>query len=208
MCDKANLASETIKNDYKTCITYYDRHLLEQSIAERKIIGEFEEALGKEEFVMFLQPQTNEQGKMLGAEALVRWQHPERGLLGPYAFIDVLEKTGLIHELDKYMWEQAAKKLGEWKKRGKKSIIYRLIFLQKDFYFINIYKVLVGLTKISDFSKKLKLEITETALMSNFEKNIAVLNRLQEYGFCIEIDDLEADILPEHVEYSGRCAEN
>ncbi|MEE1179897.1 MAG: hypothetical protein U0K72_07965 [Lachnospiraceae bacterium] len=50
MCDKANLASETIKNDYKTCIAYYDRHLLEQSIAERKIIGEFEEALEQEEF--------------------------------------------------------------------------------------------------------------------------------------------------------------
>ena len=82
---------------------------------------------------MFLQPQTNEQGKMLGAEALVRWQHPERGLLESYAFIDVLEKTGLIHELDKYMWEQAAKKLGEWKKRGKKNIIYRLIFLQRIF---------------------------------------------------------------------------
>ena len=190
MCDKANLASETIKNDYKTCITYYDRHLLEQSIAERKIIGEFEEALEKEEFVMFLQPQTNEQGKMLGAEALVRWQHPERGLLGPYAFIDVLEKTGLIHELDKYMWEQAAKKLGEWKKEGKEEYHISVNISAKDFYFINIYKVLVGLTEKYQISpKKLKLEITETALMSNFEKNIAVLNRLQEYGFCIEIDD-------------------
>ena len=190
MCDKANLVSETIKHDYKTCIAYYDNRLMEKSIAERGIIGEFEQALERGEFVMYLQPQTNEHGEALGAEALVRWQHPERGLLAPIKFIEVLEKTGLIHELDKYMWEQAAKKLSEWKKAGKEKYHISVNISTKDFYFVNIYKVMVGLVQKYEIEpKKLKLEITETALMSNFQKNMEVLDHLREYGFPIEIDD-------------------
>ena len=64
---------------------------------------------------MFLQPQVSTDGRVLGAEALVRWQHPVRGLVYPGEFIDIFEKSGLIYRLDKYMWELAVKKLREWK---------------------------------------------------------------------------------------------
>ena len=70
--------------------------LFESSIEERRIIGEFERAISNNEFEMYLQPQVDSSGNLYGAEALVRWQHPERGLLSPAIFIDVLEKTGFI----------------------------------------------------------------------------------------------------------------
>ena len=138
MCDKANLASETIKNEYKSNIAYYTERLFESSIEERRIIGEFERAISNNEFEMYLQPQVDSSGNLYGAEALVRWQHPERGLLSPAIFIDVLEKTGFIYNIDPV---------------------------------------------------NLNIEITETTLMSDFDKNMGIIRLLQNYGFNIEIDD-------------------
>lgn len=190
MCDKANLASETIKNEYKSSVAYYTEHLLEKSIEERKIIGEFDRAMDNEEFVMFLQPQVDVSGKPFGSEALVRWQHPDKGLLAPGVFIDVLEKTGFVYRLDRYMWDKAVKQLAEWKKRGINDYHISVNISTKDFYLIDVYETFVGLVEKYDIDPKLlKLEITETALMSDFNKNMVIINRLQKYGFDIEIDD-------------------
>lgn len=190
MCDKANLASETIKNEYKSSVAYYTEHLLEKSIEERKIIGEFDRALDNEEFVMFLQPQVDVSGKPFGSEALVRWQHPDKGLLAPGVFIDVLEKTGFVYRLDRYMWDKAVKHLAEWKKRGINDYHISVNISTKDFYLIDVYETFVGLVEKYDIDPKLlKLEITETALMSDFNKNMVIIKRLQKYGFDIEIDD-------------------
>ena len=190
MCDKANLASETIKNEYESSVAYYTEHLLEKSIEERKIIGEFDRALDNEEFVMFLQPQVDVSGKPFGSEALVRWQHPDKGLLAPGVFIDVLEKTGFVYRLDRYMWDKAVKQLAEWKKRGINDYHISVNISTKDFYLIDVYETFVGLVEKYDIDPKLlKLEITETALMSDFNKNMVIIKRLQKYGFDIEIDD-------------------
>lgn len=190
MCDKASIASETIKNNYQSCIAYYNEDLLEKSIEERRIIGEFERALINEEFVMFLQPQVDYSGYAHGAEALVRWQHPERGLLSPAVFIDVLEKAGLIYKLDRYMWEKAADKLSKWKGTPMERYHISVNISTKDFYLIDVYETFTGLVEKYDIKpEKLKLEITETALMSDLEKNMEIIRRLQKYGFLIEIDD-------------------
>ncbi len=190
MCDKANLASETIKNDYHSSIAYYDDELLKRSIEERRIIGEFERALEHDEFVMFLQPQVDKTGNAYGAEALVRWQHPDRGLLSPAVFIDILEKSGLIYKLDRYIWEKAAKKLAEWKKKNAGEYHISVNISTKDFYLVDVYETFTGLVRKYEIDPEmLKLEITETALMSDFKKNMEILKRLQDFGFKIEIDD-------------------
>lgn len=87
MVDKANIAANTIKNNYDCCVAYYDEHLLEISIEQRRLLGEFEPALQNDEFVMYLQPQVKRDGAAKGAEALVRWVHPSRGILTPYALL-------------------------------------------------------------------------------------------------------------------------
>lgn len=190
MCDKAFIASETIKNNYETNIAYYDDKLLKRTLEERRVISEFEGAIEKKEFKMFLQPQVNTHGKAYGAEALVRWQHPERGLLSPFFFIDILETTGLIYKLDMYMWECAAAKLSEWKKKGDTVHYISVNISTKDFYLIDVYEVITSIVKKYDIEPKmLKLEITETALMSDLKKNMEVIKSLRDYGFKIEIDD-------------------
>lgn len=190
MCDKAYIAGEMVKNDYHNCVYYYNADILKKSIEERRVIAEFERALSQEEFVMFLQPQVDGNGVVHGAEALVRWQHPERGLLSPFFFIDILEKAGLIYRLDHYIWEKAAKQLSEWKKQGKGDYHISVNISAKDFFLIDIYETFVELVRKYGISPgKLKLEITETTIMSDFEKNMDVIRRLQEYGFNIEIDD-------------------
>lgn len=69
-----------------------------------------------------MQPQMNRDAKMLGAEALVRWIHPEKGQIMPGDFIPVFEKNGLISDIDKYMWETACKQLKKWKEQGREDI--------------------------------------------------------------------------------------
>ena len=190
MVDKANIAADTIKNDFDCCVAYYDGHLLEISIEQRRLLGEFEPALQKDEFAMYLQPQVNCDGVAKGAEALVRWVHPSRGILTPYAFIDILENAGLIYKLDLYIWEKAAQKLAEWKEKGYGSYHISVNISTKDFYIIDIYETFTGLISKYDIpASKLHLEITETTLMTDFEKNMNIIHKLQDVGFRVEIDD-------------------
>lgn len=190
MVDKANIAADTIKNDFDCCVAYYDGHLLEISIEQRRLLGEFEPALQKDEFAMYLQPQVNCDGVAKGAEALVRWVHPSRGILTPYAFIDILENAGLIYKLDLYIWEKAVQKLAEWKEKGYGSYHISVNISTKDFYIIDIYETFTGLISKYDIpASKLHLEITETTLMTDFEKNMNIIHKLQDAGFRVEIDD-------------------
>ena len=190
MVDKANIAADTIKNNYDCCVAYYDEHLLEISIEQRRLLGEFEPALQNDEFVMYLQPQVKRDGAARGAEALVRWVHPSRGILTPYAFIDILENAGLIYKLDLYIWEKAAQKLAEWKEKGYGSYHISVNISTKDFYIIDIYETFTGLiNKYGIAASNLHLEITETTLMTDFEKNMNIIHKLQGVGFRVEIDD-------------------
>lgn len=190
MVDKANIAADTIKNNYDCCVAYNDEHLLEISIEQRRLLGEFEPALQNDEFVMYLQPQVKRDGAAKGAEALVRWVHPSRGILTPYAFIDILENAGLIYKLDLYIWEKAAQKLAEWKEKGYGSYHISVNISTKDFYIIDIYETFTGLiNKYGIAASNLHLEITETTLMTDFEKNMNIIHKLQGVGFRVEIDD-------------------
>lgn len=139
---------------------------------------------------MYLQPQIGEGGKVIGAEALVRWQHPERGLVFPGDFIGVFEKTGLIYKLDEYMWELAAQKLKEWKDAGEEELHISVNISARDFYYMDIYEKMTSLVEKYGISPaRLKLEITETAMMTEMKNQITLLERLRDYGFQIEIDD-------------------
>lgn len=190
MLDKCKIAIESFKGDYNTFITYYDQTLLEKSLYERKIVSEFDKALNEGEFKMFLQPQYSPQGNILGAEALVRWQHPIRGMIYPSDFIEIFEKTGIIHKLDFYIWETAAKKLSDWKKREFNHLYISVNISAKDFYYMDVYEKLTYLVNKYDIDpKNLKLELTETALMTEINNPLEIIQKLRSFGFLIEIDD-------------------
>ena len=190
MYDKAAMTIEDIRGNMETTVAFYDSSIMDKQIRDKRIVSEFEDALSRGEFVMFLQPQINASDeKIVGAEALVRWISPEKGLIPPMEFIPVLEKSGLIHKLDQYMWEEAAKKLAQWQERGNGMYI-SINISAKDFYYCDIYKFFTELVeKYKIQPQKLKIEITETVLMQDVNAHRAILQKLNDYGFTIEMDD-------------------
>lgn len=190
MCDRASLAIKSIKGSYQDIIAYYDNHLRESYVNEQKITGEFDDAIESGQFRIFLQPQISVDGRTLGAEALVRWVHPERGLIPPNEFIGIFERTGLISRLDMYVWELACIQLKEWQCLGRENYHISVNISPKDFFFTDIYEVFTGLVeKYGINPQKLRLEITETAIMSDTSNQLALIERLRGYGFAVEIDD-------------------
>ena len=190
MCDKANLAIKTLNENYDKSIAYYNDTILNNTIEEKQLVGDFDNALAEKQFCMYLQPQTTSEGKVLGAEALVRWQHPKRGLIFPGDFIEVFEKTGLIYRLDKFVWELAVQKLAEWQKNGRDDLYISVNISTKDFYYMDVYKTITNLVeKYEIIPSTLKLEITETALMTGTADEFERIERFRKYGFQVEIDD-------------------
>lgn len=190
MYDKANMAIKSAHGDYQKTVCYYDAKMLEQMVSEKNVINEFDSALRNRQFSMYLQPQVDVDGRLLGAEALARWQHPEKGLMFPISFMSVIEKSGLIIKLDQYMWELAAAKLRDWKERGREDLCISVNISAKDFYYEDLYELFTQLVKKYGIQpENLKLEITETVLMSDLELHLKTLGKLQKEGFSIEIDD-------------------
>ncbi len=190
MCDGAYLAIESEKDSFRNSIAYYGDMLRHEYMGEQKILGEFENALQEGQFAIFLQPVVSSSNSCKLAEALVRWIHPEKGIVAPSFFIPLLEKTGYIYKLDQYVWEQAAKRLAFWSTRGFDDMAISVNVSVKDFYYVDIYEHLVALVEKYDINPaRLKLEITESVFMNEKERQIEIINSLREYGFIIEIDD-------------------
>lgn len=190
MCDRAYMTINSIKDSYTEAIAYYDEKLRESRLHEKRITGEFNEAIRKGQFCMFLQPQIDSYGNVRGAEALVRWFHPERGIIPPLKFIGIFEKSGLIGNLDHHIWELACMQLKKWKDSGRENYHISVNISPRDFYFMDIYEIFTGLIEKYDILPgNLKLEITETAVMTDSKNNLKLIDRLREYGFSVEIDD-------------------
>ena len=190
MCDRANLAIKTIKDSYSNIVAYYDNHLRDSYLNEQKVISLFEEALAKDQFCIYVQPQTQVDGKVLGGEALVRWIRPAEGMIPPSMFITVFEQSGLISRLDRYIWELACIRLQKWSNEGLRHNYLSVNISQKDFYVLDIYSIMTGLVKKYQINpRNLHLEITETAIMNNPQSQLPLIDKLRDFGFLVEIDD-------------------
>ena len=189
MVDKVSLVIMKSKGNMSNYILYYDENSYRNDIFKQQLIGEFETALNENQFCMYLQPQTDKDGNMLGAEALIRWNHPNMGLIMPGAFIECFEDAGLIYRLDNYIWEEAAKQLKIWKDSGYNYYI-SVNISAKDFYHIDVYQTFKNLvSKYGIDTDKLHIEITETALSEDKQEAHKTIERLHDEGFIIEIDD-------------------
>lgn len=189
MVDKVSLVIMKSKGNMSNYILYYDENSYRKDIFKQQLIGEFETALNENQFCMYLQPQTDKDGNMLGAEALIRWNHPNMGLIMPGAFIECFEDAGLIYRLDNYIWEEAAKQLKIWKDSGYNYYI-SVNISAKDFYHIDVYQTFKNLvSKYGIDTDKLHIEITETALSEDKQAAHKTIERLHDEGFIIEIDD-------------------
>lgn len=190
MFDKAALAIKNISENYSVNVAYYDNDMLSILKKNREVINAFNDALNNNHFKMYLQPQVRcSDEKVVGAEALVRWETEKGEIHSPASFIKILEDNGLIHELDKFIWEKAVQLLQKWQLLG---IDYHISVnvSTRDFYLIPLYETFTSLvTKYGIPPQKLKLEITETALVHDLKRHKKIITELQKFGFTIEMDD-------------------
>lgn len=190
MCDRANMALETIKADRGKQVAYFKEKMREQMLREQILYVELNRAIKRKEMTIYLQGLYDVNKNVVGAEALVRWNHPVRGVLSAGIFVEALEENGLIVNLDQYIWELACEQLQKWKKEGKEGLFLSVNISAKDFDAIDVCDVLKNLVDKYEISpQKLRLEITETALMKDVDRNLRVINELRKSGFIVEIDD-------------------
>ncbi|MCR4909009.1 MAG: EAL domain-containing protein [Lachnospiraceae bacterium] len=190
MCDRARLAKQEIKGNTLTNFAVYDDKIRLQQRRISEMTSQMQIALDNGEFVMYLQPKIDlKTDKICGAEALVRWSHPTKGLHTPGEFIPLFESNGFVKKLDEYMWDSAASYLKRLQEIGKLLPISVNI---SRFHVNNtdLVRVLTGLTSRYGIEPRLlELEITETLFADNAEDLYATMQRLKDAGFIIEMDD-------------------
>ena len=189
MFDRAHLALSRIRDDYKTHIAYYDSKIREKVLWDQKISAMLPDAIADMQIRPYLQPITDRDGKVVGAEALARWIHPEHGFMSPGMFIPVFEKNGMIVELDRHMWRCACRILSDWK--GVHDDVFLSVNISpKDFYFFDVVKEIRSLVEEYAIEpSKLRIEITETIMMNDSEERMKTLETFRQLGFIVEMDD-------------------
>ena len=187
--NSARLATTIIKDNTKSPVAFYDDKLREEIIHNQMISNQLTEAINTRQIKPYLQPIVDSRGMLVGAEALVRWIHPEEGFMNPGAFIPIFERNGLIANVDKHMWKCACEILADWKKRNIESFI-SINISPKDFYFMNVVSELKSLVEEYEIKpEKLRIEITETVMASDSVDVFEIVTELREYGFIVEMDD-------------------
>lgn len=186
--DNSALARQSIKNDSISNIAFYKEELKQNARTRKFVEDEMEQALIAGEFVMFLQPKYSiSQNKIIGAEALVRWIHNERGMIPPMDFIPIFEQNGFVLKMDAYIWKQACKTIRRWMDAGYEPIPISVNMSRKHLQNKDFIKTLNDLTAEYQIERKyLEIEITETA---SEEDMINGIQMLKENGYTLLMDD-------------------
>ncbi|MFP4016229.1 MAG: EAL domain-containing protein [Halanaerobiales bacterium] len=187
----SSLALHRTLDDSDSSYQFYNPEMNEKLIKDIDLDNAMRIALDEDQFLLYYQPQYDISGEeIIGLEALIRWVHPEQGLISPGAFIPVAEENGLINSIGLWVLEEAARQVVEWSNRGLKEVkvavnIATSQLMQDDF--VNVVSDIINSTGLS--ADLLELEITERAMVTNVDKTIDQLKRLKELGIKIAIDD-------------------
>lgn len=174
--DRYQLYSSSIANNS------FERLVLENSLRR---------ALERHEFRLYYQPQVDlRTGKVIGAEALIRWQHPDLGFIPPMEFIPIAEETGLIHPIGEWVLKTACEQKKAWDEQGFKSFRVSVNLSARQFHYANLVDMVGDTIRKSGIDPKdLDLELTESTIMDRLEETTLTLKRLKNMGTHISIDD-------------------
>ena len=188
---QADLAMYQSKAAGRNTLRFFDKKM-QAVVTERAALdADLREAVRQEQFVLFYQPQVISDGHVTGAEALVRWKHPQRGMVSPAEFIPRAEETGLILPLGQWVLEAACAQLVKWASQPDTQNLTLSVNIsakqmhQPDF----VAQILAPLKHTGADPRRLKLELTESLLVSNVESAIAKMAALKTHGVCFSIDD-------------------
>lgn len=191
ICNRAVVAAESVRGLHGNDVIFYDDQMRERQLLERAIQESMQEALDNRQFSVFFQPKHDVRaGVTGGAEALVRWQHPELGAISPGVFIPIFERNGFIAKLDLFVWEEACKEVKRCVDLGLPVVPISMNASRLDFDMPDLPE------RVADLADKhgvdcslLQVELTETAYTDNPEAVIEMLSDLRGRGFSVALDD-------------------
>lgn len=190
MFDRAFIAIAGVKHDAEIKIAYYEDNARDQLLWGQKITEQLDTAIITGQIVPYLQAQVSREGKVVGAEVLVRWIHPEEGFMPPAKFLSILEKNGMIGKIDQYIWECACRILRRWSFEGREDLYLSVNISPKDFYMMDVPEIIIGLAEKYELNRKrLRLEITESIMMDDIDEKLKTIDKLRDAGFIVEMDD-------------------
>ncbi|MBQ8923730.1 MAG: EAL domain-containing protein [Lachnospiraceae bacterium] len=194
--DYAKIACNNIRGNFQESIAFYDSNLQKNAIFSERLVHDIYEGLDNGQFKVFFQPKYDIQcdtPRLRSAEALVRWKHPEFGMVSPGQFIPLFENNGLIQKVDHFVWHDVAANIRRWKDEIGYSIPISVNMSRIDICDANIVNRIKRLLKEFDLKPgDFHLEITESAYSSDTERLMDVIDEFREIGFLIELDDFGA----------------
>ncbi len=190
----ANTARMSAKSQEEQRITFFDQRMLGRQIWDRKVEESMEAALRNEEFQVYLQPKYSPADeRLVGAEALVRWDSPTEGVISPNRFIPIFEENGFITQLDDYMISHVAKLQAEWTIQGKKMVPVSVNISRAHFSQEGLAEHICQLVDAYGPKHELiELEVTESAFFDDKDTLIETVKQLKAYGFTVSMDDFGA----------------
>lgn len=191
LVQQADLAMYKAKQEGRNNFQWYTNDL-NQRVSERlSIRNELQRAIENENFEIYYQPQVSARtGRVVGIEALLRWNHPTKGVVSPALFIPIAEDTGQIVQLGSWVLDTACSQLKELERCGVQDICVAVNISPVQFQRGNFVETVKAvLAKYDVTPSRLELEVTETVLLNNTEKAIVTLNQLKDVGVAIAIDD-------------------
>lgn len=191
MCDLAQIALVSIKHKYGIYYAVYDDSMRQKIMLEHQLSNYMEQALVQKQFLVYLQPKHNiKTGAISGAEALVRWIHPELGFISPGDFIPLFERNGFITKLDRYIWNEVCALLQRWLKEGRKVLPISVNASRADFESKTLTEKICKMVDSYNVPHELiHFEVTESAYTDNPQQIINAVSTLRAMGFLIEMDD-------------------
>jgi EAL domain-containing protein (putative c-di-GMP-specific phosphodiesterase class I)/GGDEF domain-containing protein len=191
MINCAMLAQNMTKNRKECNYTFYTEELDKQFKENKEMSREMEDAMDQHKFLMYLQPMVDLRSfQIVAAEALVRWDHPEKGILSPYAFLPLFEGTSVIEKLDYYMWEECCKTIRRWIDNKIEPTPISMNISPIHFESTKFIDKLNSLVEFYLLDKKmLILELPERGIASGSASVINVIRTLSENGYVISIDN-------------------
>ena len=191
--DRARTACSMARGHYKEHLIVFDETIQEKELLGQRLLGDLRRALDNFEFEVYYQPKFNIQSDppgLVSAEALIRWQHPDLGLIPPDDFVPLLERNGKISEVDHYVWDQAARQVARWRAHFGMTIPVSVNLSRVDVFDPKLEHTLDGILEENGLEHDaLKLEVTETAYTENAEEVIRVVESLRSKGYTVEMDD-------------------
>lgn len=191
--DYARVACQKLRSSYVSSFAFYNDEQHSKELFAERLINDMDKALSEKQFKVYYQPKysiSGDRAQLSSAEALIRWFHPEFGMVSPGQFISLFEDNGLIQKLDRFVWNEAAVQIKQWKEIYGIDIPVSVNVSRVDMFNAHLADILENIAKQNSLDNSmLLLEITESAYTDDSEQIIETVNKLRGCGFRIEMDD-------------------